>query len=199
MNGPSKLIRLKGELTMTTTVFRRRLAAAALVASAIIIPAIALADENGGKTAQGERGGATTASLSLCDGGAQERVVTNIQNAPASTASSSFVVIPSTTIPGGASGDADTYTVTFSGEASATIGGNWEIQAQVSVNDGVFANMNPIGPNTFHTGNASQTHTMTWCNRFVASTNATFRVVWRKVGGGTAIIDDYVMRVERSN
>ena len=183
---------------MTMTFVQKLLAVTAMVASTAITSTIAQGDENGGKTAVGERGAIST-TLALCDGGAQESVFTNAQNVPASTASISFVVIPSTTVPGGTSGDADTYTVTFSGEASATVGGNWEIQAQVSVNGGAYSNMNPVGPNTFHTGTTRETHTMTWCNRFTASTSARFRVVWRKIGGGAAIVDDYVMRVERSN
>ncbi|MGQ0483825.1 MAG: hypothetical protein ACT4SY_00515 [Hyphomicrobiales bacterium] len=183
---------------MKATFVQKLLAVTALAASTAISSAIALSDENGGRKAVGERG-AVSGSLTTCDGGSQEKVVTNTQNAPASTFSSVFVPIPSTTIPGGPSGgDADTYTVTFSGEADATVG-NWEIQAQVSVNGGVFVDMDPVGPNTFHTGTLRETHTMTWCKRLVATSGTTFRAVWKKNGGGAAIVDDYLMRVERSN
>jgi hypothetical protein len=39
---------------------------------------------------------------------------------------------------------------------------------------------------------------MTWCRRLAANAT-TFRIVWAKFGGGVAIADDYLMRVERSN
>ncbi len=134
-----------------------------------------------------------------CDGFGQEAVSTNTQNASTSTSSAVFGGLATTSIPGGGSGGGvDLYTITFSGEASASGGGSIEVQAQVSINGGAFINIEPVGPNTFHSGNAAQTHTMTWCREIVAnSTN--FRIVWRKVGGGTAFMDDYLMRVERSN
>jgi hypothetical protein len=146
--------------------------------------------------------GAQTRTLVFCDGGAQEAITTNTQNAPVSTTSAVFVAIPDTTIPGGASGaagDADTYRVTFGGEAAATSGGSWLAQAQISVNGGAFVSMNPAGPNTFHKGNKAETNSMTWCSRVVATTSTNFRIVWEKVGGGTANLDDYIMSVERSN
>jgi hypothetical protein len=141
-------------------------------------------------------------TLVICDGGVQEGILTNTENALFSTASAVAVAIPGTTIPGGASGaagDSDLYTITLSGEASATSGGSWTAQAQVSVNGGAFVNINPVGPNTFHSGNKAQTHTMTWCTRVVATASTSFRVVWAKIGGGLAQLDDYTMRVERSN
>lgn len=182
---------------MRSTFVQKLLAVTALVAATAISSAMAQSDENGGKRAAGERGAASQ-TLVECDGGAQERVITNTQNAPTSTGSTAFVPIVSTTVPGGPSGDADLYTVTFSGQADGTVGGNWEIQAEVSVNGGSFTPMNPVGPNTFHTGTLQETNTMTWCRRLTASTT-NFRVVWRKNGGGSAIVDDYLMRVERSN
>jgi hypothetical protein len=182
---------------MRSTFVQKLLAVTALVASTAISSAIAQSDENGGKRAAGERVAASQAVV-VCDGGAQEAVFTNTQNLAASTASTIFAAIPNTTLPGGGSGDSDLYTVTFSGEADGTVGGNWEIQAQVSVNFGPYTAMNPVGPDTFHTGTLQGTHTMTWCRRLTAS-NTNFRVVWRKNGGGSAIVDDYLMRVERSN
>ena len=178
-----------------------QLLAAAFV-SAFALSASALADENNGRTASGERGGRVSRTLTFCDGGATEAVFTNTQDAPASTTSAVFVDIPSTTAPGGSSGvgaDSDVYTVTLNGEASATLGGNWEVQLLVSVNGGAFFAMNPIGPNTFHTGNAAQTKGMKWCNRLVATGSTTFKAQWRKLGGGTAVIDDYTLQVVRSN
>ena len=183
---------------MRSTFVQKLLAVTALVAATAISSAAAQSDENGGKTAAGERGAASQAQV-VCDGGGQEAVFTNTQNLAASTASTVFVAIPTTTLPGGPSGgDPDLYTVTFSGEADGTVGGNWEIQAQVSINFGTYTDMNPVGPDTFHTGTLQGTHTMTWCRRLTAS-NTNFRVVWRKNGGGSAIVDDYLMRVERSN
>jgi len=111
---------------MRSTFVQKLLAVTALVAATAISSGIAQSDENGGKRATGERGAASQA-LVECDGFAQEAVFTNTRNDLAITGSSGFVVIPDTTIPGGGSGDADLYTVTFSGEASATLGGNWEI------------------------------------------------------------------------
>ena len=139
----------------------------------------------------------------ICTGGAQELVNGTTQNAAAAVNfAAGLQFMPFTTIAGGASGgagDADLYVVTFSGEASATGGNEWTAQAQVSVNGGAFANMDPIGPNTFHNGNSPETHTMTWCRRIAATNTTVFRIVWRKLGAGTAIIDDYTMLVERSN
>jgi hypothetical protein len=139
------------------------------------------------------------ALLTTCNGGAQEAVSTNTWNAPMTKAGAGIAPIPFTTIAGGGSGaGSDIYTVTFSGEADATGGGFWTAQAQVSVNGGAFVNIDPVGPNTFHSGTAAQTHTMTWCKRLSAN-STTFRIVWSKIGGGLAVVDDYLMRVERSN
>jgi len=139
-------------------------------------------------------------TLVSCSGGAQEFVSVRTQNAQFSTTSANFVQIPDMLIAGGASGagaDSDLYVVTFAGEADST-GGIWEVQAQVSVNGGAFTNMNPSGPNSFQQGRKSTSPAMTWCQRIVA-TSTNFRMVWRKVGGNTALIDDYTMTVTRSN
>jgi hypothetical protein len=40
---------------------------------------------------------------------------------------------------------------------------------------------------------------MTWCKRLAAANGTTFRIVWAKLGGGVAILDDFLMRVERSD
>jgi len=141
-------------------------------------------------------------ALLFCDGGAQESVITNSQNTQASTTSTAFVAIPSTTLPGGpsgAAGDTDTYTVTFSGEAGNSNSASWEIRGQVSVNGGAFVDMDPVDSNTFHSGTPRATHTMTWCRRLEATSGADFRAVWRKVGGGTAIVDGYLIQVQRSD
>ena len=170
---------------------------ATLVAGLLSLTAAAAFAQEG-DDARVSRGPAGRA-VAFCDGFAQEAILTNTQNSPVSTASAAFVTMPNTTINGGGSGGGiDLYTVTFSGQASATGGGFWEIQAQVSVNGGAFIDMNPNDPNTFHSGNPAQTNTMTWC-REIAAASTQFRIVWRKLGGGAAIVDDYLMRVERSN
>ena len=141
-------------------------------------------------------------ALTFCDGGAQEAVLTNTQNTQVTTASGVFVPIPSTTLPGGSSGaigDTDAYTLTFSGEAGNTGGGSWEIKGQVSVDGGPFVDIDPVDSNTFQSGNPRQTHTMTWCRRLAAPVNTNFQVVWRKVGGGSAIVDGFLIQVQRSD
>ena len=101
-----------------------------LAASALVVvfsstaATAAWADENNGRTAEGERG-AQSRTLTFCDAGAQEALTTNTQDTPASTSSSVFVDLPSTSIPGGASGasgDSDAYTLTFFGEISGPAG-----------------------------------------------------------------------------
>jgi hypothetical protein len=66
------------------------------------------------------------------------------------------------------------------------------------VNGGAFVPIDPVGPNTFLTGPAAQTHTMTWCKRLIANSTV-FRIVWSKLGGGAAQVDDYAMLVQRFN
>lgn len=167
----------------------------AMATSASLLAAVTAATAQVGDT----RRAATNRAFGTCDGFGQEAILTNTQNATASTTSASFVVMPSTTIAGGGSGDGvDLYTVTLSGEAFVGGGGNYEVQAQVSIDGGPFINMNPNQPDTFHSSAARETHTMTWC-REIDANSTTFRIVWRKNGGGTAYIDDYVMRVERSS
>jgi hypothetical protein len=132
-----------------------------------------------------------------CDGGTQISVLTNTENASFNLNAAG--VVPSTTISFGATSAAtsDAYTVTFSGEAGHTSGGSWTAQAQVSVNGGAFVNMSPVGPDTFHSGSLTQTHTMTWCNRITA-VRTVFRIVYTEAGAGVGVIDDFTTRVERS-
>jgi hypothetical protein len=170
---------------MKTSLARHAVGAAVLVATHLVGTGIAVADD-------------ADPTLTTCNGGVQEAIFTNTWNAPVNKAGAAIAPIPFTTIPGGGSGPGtDAYTVTFSGEADATVA-FWTAQAQVSVNGAAFVDIDPVGPNTFHTGTAAQTHTMTWCRRLSADTT-TFRIVWSKLGGGVAIMDDYLMRVERSN
>ena len=167
----------------------------ALAASAGLLAAVTAATAQVGDT----RRAATSRAVGTCDGFAQEAILTNTQTTTQSTVSSTFVTMPSTTIDGGGSGGGvDLYTVTLSGEALTGGGGNYEVQAQVSVDGGPFFNMNPNQPDTFHSSGFRETHTMTWCREIDAG-STTFRIVWRKNGGGTAYIDDYTMRVERSS
>jgi hypothetical protein len=173
---------------MTRTLIRNTLLATALVTTLSVGNGVALADD-------------APPVFRTCNGGAQEAVFTNTWNAPVNKAGAAPAPIPFTTLPGGGSGggaDTDLYTVTFSAEADGTVGGFWTAQAQVSVNGGAFVDIDPVGPNTFLTGIDAQTHTMTWCRRLAANATA-FRIVWAKFGGGVAIADDYLMRVERSN
>jgi hypothetical protein len=174
---------------------RSIMAGTAIMLFASVSPGIA-------QDAEGAGGPDGPAAVVTCNGGAQEFVGTLTQNVPTSTASAVAVVIPDTTIACGASGaagDLDLYTITFGGEAAATSGGFWTAQAQVSVNGGAFTAINPTGPNTFHRGNKAETNSMTWCVRLAAIASTTFRIVWAKSGGGTANLDDYIMRCERSN
>jgi hypothetical protein len=174
---------------MTRTFARNLLLATAFVTTSFVGNGVARADD-------------APPAFRTCNGGVQEAVFTNTWNAPVNKAGAALAPVPFTTIPGGASGgaaDTDLYTVTFSGEADGTVGGFWTAQAQVSVNGGAFVDIDPVGPNTFLTGTAAQTHTMTWCRRLAAANSTTFRIVWAKFGGGVAILDDYLMRVERSN
>lgn len=167
----------------------------ALAASAGLVAAITGASAQVGDT----RKAPTNRAVGTCDGFGQELVTTNTQNATQVTSSAVFVTMPTTTIAGGGSGDGiDLYTVTLSGEAYVSVGGNYEVLAQVSIDGGPFINMSPNQADTFHSGLPRQTHTMTWCREIDAGWT-TFRIVWRKNGGGAAYIDDYTMRVERSS
>ena len=111
----------------------------------------------------------------------------------------SIVPIADAQISAGASGffgDLDTYIVTFSGESDSSAGA-WEIEAEVSINGGAFANINPTGPNTFQFGKQTNSPSMTWCTRVQATASAVFRMHWRHIDGGTANLDDYTMTVRR--
>jgi hypothetical protein len=133
-----------------------------------------------------------------CDGGPQEAVFTNTENAARNLNGSG--TIPSTTIFTNGSGE-DLYLVTFSAETRHPGGGVLSVQAQASVNGGAFFDMNPDGPNVFHTGAQTETHTMTWCEIVGAGSGGTvdFRIVFSESGGGAAVIDDYTTSIERSN
>jgi hypothetical protein len=140
-------------------------------------------------------------TLALCNGGAQEALSGIVQIATASTAAVAFSTLPSSAIEAGASGgatDDDLYKVTLSGEGDNTAGG-FEVQAQFSINGGAFSNMRPVGPATFHSGTNESASSMTWCRRLAASASLRIQIIWRKVGGGTAFLDDYTVLVERSN
>ena len=136
-----------------------------------------------------------------CFGGAQEFVNGGTQNAPSATAAAR-AILPFSTFGAGASGpagDTDLYVVTLSGEADNTAGGGFIVQAQASINGGAFFNMNPNGPNTFLQSTVAETNTMTWCHRIGATNNVVIRILWGKVGGGIAFLDDYTVLVHRSN
>jgi hypothetical protein len=137
-----------------------------------------------------------------CTGGAQEAVVAVTNNSLMSSASTVFVPIPSTTVSAGASGvagDFDTYIVTFAGEANNGSAGNWLARALVSVNGAAATVINPTGPNTFHSGKKENNNSMTWCTRISATSSAVFHIEWAVSAGSTAIIDDYITSVQRSN
>jgi hypothetical protein len=136
-----------------------------------------------------------------CFGGAQEFVNHITDNTARARPPGAAGVMPSTAISGGPSGaGSDVYVVTFSGEASIPPGGAgfWTAQAFYNVGAGPVP-MDPIGPNTFHSGVPPQTHTMTWCRRLSVPNNVVFTIVWQKFGAGPAVIDDSTMRVERSD
>jgi hypothetical protein len=142
-------------------------------------------------------------TVATCTGGAQELVNVRTSNSPVTSASTTFVAIPETTVAGGASGaagDFDTYIVTFAGEANNINAGSWTARALVSVNGGAFTVINPTGPNTFHSGKKANNNSMTWCIRVAAVTSTTFRIEWAAtVATTTAQIDDYTTVVQRSN
>lgn len=181
---------------MTRKLTRNVLAATALAG---IFSAMAVT------TAVSEEARVSSKTLTVCDGGAQEAVITNAENSPKTTTSTSFVDVPGTTLPGfasGLAGDSDTYIVQFSAEADKIGGGTMEVQALASINGGAFTVINPTGPNSFQTGAKEGTHTMTWCLRTVATSSANFKVQFRSSSGpigAIAQLDDYLIKVERSN
>jgi hypothetical protein len=143
--------------------------------------------------------GIARAAAVNCNGDAQKAVLTTISTSNLSTASTTFEVIPGAAISVATGGAVtDTYVVTFAGEASATGGGNWEVEAQRSIDGGAFSLMPPVTSVTFQSGNKAAAHSMTWCNRVSATTSVDFQIVWRKIGGGTANIGAYTMQVQRS-
>lgn len=150
-----------------------------------------------GEEREGGRGEAK--ELSHCDGGVQQSVFANAENKRATTTSNRFVPLPNATVPGGGGGGSvDTYIVTLSGQASKTGGdGQIRVQALLSIDGGPFAtSLAPAGETVFHSGSDKQVHTMTWCYRVNAGTTD-FRIRWRSTGGGTAVLDNYVVKVER--
>jgi hypothetical protein len=141
-------------------------------------------------------------TVATCNGGAQEAVFSTTSDSPTTSASAVFVPIANTTISAGASGvagDFDTYLVSFAGEANNQGAGSWLARALVSVNGGAFTVINPSGPNTFHSGKKANNNAMTWCTRISATATAVFRIEWEATNGSTAVIDDYITSVERSN
>jgi hypothetical protein len=137
-----------------------------------------------------------------CTGGAQEAVVAITSDSPTTSASTTFVPIANTTVSAGASGgigDFDTYLVTFAGEANNQLAGSWFARALVSINGGAFTSINPVGPNTFHSGKKANNNAMTWCTRIQATSSAVFHIEWSVTSGSTAVIDDYITSVQRSN
>jgi hypothetical protein len=149
---------------------------------------------------QEEGGRASNRTFVGCFGANQEFINGGTQNAPVTT-TAALALLPFSTFAAGASGgagDADLYVVTLAGEGDNTAGG-FTVQAQMSVNGGAFFDMSPDGPNTFLESTIAETNSMTWCRRVVATGSATIRIVWGKFGGGTAILDDYTVLVERSN
>ncbi len=187
---------------MSSSAVQNLLTVTAAVAGLLTLQATtneATGQESRTPTAAGERT-AQTATFVTCDGGAQEAVFTNTQNAVTSTSGTRWAVLTSSIVPGGPSGGgADLYTLTLSGEFSSNSFGDIEAIAQVSVDGSRYVNMHPIGPNTMQMTTNRETHTMTWCRVLGASSSTTFRIVWRKLGGGTAYLDDYLVRVERSD
>jgi hypothetical protein len=134
-----------------------------------------------------------------CNGGTTKAVFNTIADANFSTSSTTFELIPGASISVPLSGAlSDTYTLTFSGQASATGGGSWDVEAVRSIDGGAFGLIPPVRVITFHSGNKPDANSMTWCNRISARTSIDFRVLWRKTGGGTAAIGGYTMQVVRS-
>ena len=120
---------------------------------------------------------ATPQTFTGCFGGAQEFVNGGTQNAP-SFRGAGAGILPFSTFSAGASGrlagDTDLYVVTLSGEAdNSAAGGGFTVQAQASINGGIFFNMNPNGPNTFLQSTVAETNTMTWCRRIAAANRET--------------------------
>lgn len=163
-------------------------------------------DENGGKTAKGERGAAGAEAsgvetFTICDGGATEAVIQNLQDAPATVGEGAFVFLTSSSLPAPATGDSDTITVTLTGEASmGGVNGNDVIEVKAQL-DGV--DMAPLGPISFHSGIAADSHSAMWCKRVPAGAH-TVQILWHTLDLGTAgtvtgTLDDYVVRVERTN
>lgn len=134
-----------------------------------------------------------------CNGGATKAVLSTIADSNFSTSATTFDVVPGAIISVPLSATAsDTYTVTFSGQASATGGGSWDIEAQRSIDGGTFGLIPPVKVLTFHSGNKPDANSMTWCIRVSAATNVDFRILWRKVGGGTANIGGYTLQIVQS-
>ena len=123
-------------------------------------------------------------------------------------AGASWAQITNAQVAAGPSGlifDRDTYVVTFSAQANnSQAGTSWLAQAQYAISGGSgWVDMDPVGPVTFHSGSVAQTHAMTWCKRLQVppcsvpgcNNSVVFQIIWYKVGGGNAIVDDFTLQV----
>jgi hypothetical protein len=159
--------------------------------------------ENGSQEASGERGaGPAPLTLTLCDGGAQEAILTNIQDAPATVGEGALVALPSSSVPASATTNDDTITVTLIGEASMSgVSGNDRIEVEARL-DGVAMEPTP-GPVGFHTGSGQDSNAARWCKRVPAGTH-TVQIFWHTVdvspvGTVTGTLDDYTVQVQRND
>ena len=176
-----------------------------IVVASLAAAVVAGADgeENAGRQASGERGALVASStVTFCDGGAQEAVLHNLQDAGAAKGEGAATVLPSSSLPATATVDSDTIVVTLTGEAFMTGAGpgdRIEVQARL---DGVAMEPTP-GPVGFHSGNDQDANSAMWCKRVPAGAH-TVDIVWNVVDVGannvvTGFLDDYVVRVERSD
>ncbi len=147
-------------------------------------------------------------TASDCDGGSLEGYDARTSSYTFTKAGASWALITNAQVSSGPSGslfDRDTYAVTFSAQANnSQAGTSWLAQAQYAITGGSgWVDMDPVGPVTFHSGSVAQTHTMTWCERLFVpqcsvpgcDTSIVFQIIWYKVGGGNAIVDDFTLQV----
>ena len=158
--------------------------------------------------------GQSAATETACNGGAAEGVFglnsnTMVYGEPYFGDGYKPVAIPLTTTaagPSGNAGDSDLYKVTFSGEFGTTaisLGDQSDVSviAEVSVNGGAFVPMAPDGIITIHYDYKVLAHTMTWCQRIIATQGTKFRIKWNHGGPkhSQPWIDNYTMLIERFN